>query len=96
MPAVVRLGDLCSGHGGFPPRPNDSASTDVFVNGKGVHRVGDHWVIHCDATPICHDGVEATGSTTVFVNGRGVARVGDSISCGSVCAQGSPDVFAGG
>lgn len=47
MPATVRLGDQCTGHGCFPPRVNDSASSDVFVNGIGVHRVGDHWVEHC-------------------------------------------------
>ncbi len=42
MPGIVRLGDYCSGHGGYPPRPNDEASANVFVNSKGVHRVGDH------------------------------------------------------
>ena len=42
MPGIVRLGDYCSGHDGYPPRPNDEASINVFVNSKGVHRVGDH------------------------------------------------------
>lgn len=42
MPGIVRLGDLCSGHDGYPSRPNDEASDNVFINGLGVHRLGDH------------------------------------------------------
>jgi uncharacterized Zn-binding protein involved in type VI secretion len=94
MPAVTRLGDVCSGHGCFPARVNDEASTDVFINGIGVHRQGDHWVTHC-CGPTCHDGVLQTGSSTVFVNGKAAARIGDIISCGSISAQGSPSVFFG-
>jgi len=94
MPAVTRLGDICSGHGCFGPRVNDQASDDVCVNGKGVHRQGDHWVTHC-CTIICHDGTLQKGSSTVFVNGKAAGRIGDPISCGSVSAQGSPSVFFG-
>lgn len=94
MPAVVRLGDQCTGHGCFPPRVNDSASGNVFVNGIGAHRVGDHWVVHCCGIP-CHDSSMAAGSGTVFVNGKALARVGDSVACGSAAAQGSSNVFAG-
>jgi len=95
MPNVVRLGDLCTGHGCFPSRPNDEASPDVFVNGIGVHRQGDHWATHC-CPPPCHDGVLAAGSFTVFVNGKQIARVGDPVSCGSLAGVTfSPDVIAG-
>lgn len=93
MPSVVRLGDQCTGHHSFGPRPNDSASGDVFANGIGVHRVGDHWIVHCSGG--CHDGIQATGAPTVYVNNKPLARVGDQISCGSFNAQGSPNVFAG-
>jgi len=95
MPAVTRLGDICSGHGCFPPRENDQASTDVFVNGIGTHRDGDHWVTHCCGDS-CHDSILASGSSTVFVNGKQASRVGDPVACGSVSAQGSPNVFFGG
>lgn len=91
MPAAVRLGDICTGHGPYRPRPCDSASTNVFINNIGSHRVGDHWVVHGD-----HDSVQATGAPTVFVNNRAKARVGDQIACGSFNAQGSPNVFVGG
>jgi len=79
MPAVTRLGDICTGHGCFPPRANDEASDNVFINGIGAHRLGDHWVTHC-CTIVCHDGVAAEGSSTVFINGKAAVRIGDMIS----------------
>ena len=94
MPGAARLGDTCTGHDGWPPRPNDSASSDVFINGKGAHRQGDHWVTHCRRRR-CHDSTCACGSSTVFVNGKPLARIGDAIACGSTIASGSSDVIAG-
>ena len=94
MPAVHRLGDLCTGHGCFPPRPNIAASGDVFTNGIGVHRVGDGWAVHC-CFLACHGGSQAAGSGTVFVNGKAMARIGDAVSCGSAAGTGSGNVFAG-
>jgi uncharacterized Zn-binding protein involved in type VI secretion len=93
MPGIVRLGDYCSGHDGWPPRPNIEASETVFVNGLGVHRLGDQWAIHCNDS--CHSGVASSSSLTVFCNSKGVCRVGDSVSCGSTMAEGSTDTFAG-
>jgi uncharacterized Zn-binding protein involved in type VI secretion len=95
MPAATRFGDVCTGHGCFGPRVNDEASEDVFINGIGAHRVGDHWVTHC-CGPACHDSVMETGSSSVFINGRAAARIGDMVACGSASAQGSPSVFFGG
>jgi len=94
MAAATRLGDICSGHGCFPPRVNDEASNNVFINGLGAHRKGDHWVTHC-CTIICHDGIAEEGSSKVFINGKAAVRIGDPITCGSVSAQGSPSVFFG-
>jgi len=95
MPGVVRLTDICSGHGCWPSRANSSASTDVFVNGLGAHRVGDGWAAHtCIEIPETHASSQATGSPTVFVNNRALARIGDSIACGSSNATGSGDVYA--
>jgi len=95
MPAVTRLGDICTGHGCFPPRENNEASGDVFVNGVGAHRMGDGWTVHC-CGPSCHASVLDSGSGTVYVNGKQLARIGDPVACGSAVAQGSSDVFAGG
>jgi uncharacterized Zn-binding protein involved in type VI secretion len=94
MAAATRLGDICSGHDCFPPRVNDEASNNVFINGLGAHRKGDHWVTHC-CTIICHDGIAEEGSSKVFINGKAAVRIGDPITCGSVSAQGSPSVFFG-
>jgi uncharacterized Zn-binding protein involved in type VI secretion len=47
MPGVARKGDVCTGHGCFPPRANAGWSPDVFVNGRNVHRQGDGWSSHC-------------------------------------------------
>jgi len=47
MPAAVRHTDICSGHGCYPPRPNNQASTNVFINDLGSHRLTDSWAPHC-------------------------------------------------
>lgn len=95
MPAVTRLGDNCTGHGCWPPRPNISASPNVYVNGIPVHRQDDAWAVHC-CGPSCHAGQLATGSSTVYINGKKCGRIGDPLDCGSSVAQGSSNVFAGG
>ena len=50
MPEVARKGDIGSGHGCWPPRPNDEGSQDVYVNGIPLHRQGDHWQPHTEPT----------------------------------------------
>lgn len=93
MPGVVRLGDKCTGHGGFPPRPSITGSANVFINNKPAVTVGDSWAVHCSAS--CHSGVTAAGSSTVFVNGKPLMRIGDAVNCGSMAAEGSTDVISG-
>lgn len=94
MKAATRLGDICTGHDGYEPRANIEGSPNVFINGIAAHRLGDAWPEHCDGTT-CHESVTSSGSSTVFINGKAAARLGDSIECGSIIAQGSPDVFIG-
>jgi uncharacterized Zn-binding protein involved in type VI secretion len=95
MPAIVRLGvDNSAGHC-FEPRPTNTASNNVFINGIPAVRVTDYWPPHrCGKSS--HDGVSATGSPNVFVNGLPVHRIGDSISCGDIAGNGSPNVFCNG
>lgn len=95
MPSIVRLGDQSQGHSCWPPRPNIEASSNVFANNIGIHRVTDLWSSHCCAD-ICHDGFQSQGSPNVFVNNLQVARTGDAISCGDHDGPGSPNVFANG
>ena len=93
MPAITRLGDMSRGHC-YYPRPNDSASGNVFANGIGVHRMGDHWKRHkCHKKS--HDGVLASGWPTVYVNGLQAGHIGAKISCGDSVAMGSPNVYVG-
>lgn len=93
MAQAVRKGDMCGGHDGFVPRPNDEGSPNVFINGIPAHRQGDHWQTHCNGVPSCHDSVAGEGSPNVFVNGKPLMRVGDKTVCGSPIVTGSPNVF---
>lgn len=100
MPAVTRLNDVCTGHGCFPSRPNNAASTDVYVNSRGAHRQDDGYASHCCGPP-CHGSSLASGSSSVYVNGKQLGRIGDPVACGSAAATGANDiknkhVFAGG
>lgn len=95
MPAVARLGDQCTGHGCFPPRPSSSGASTVFANGIAVHRQDDAWESHC-CGPACHGSTTSAGSGTVFVEGKPVARIGDAVACGSAIAEGSENIFIGG
>ena len=90
MPALTRLGDADTGHDACPPTTLNSASENVFINGKGAGRVGDSYVVHSCS------GVIASGSSSVFINGRAAGRIGDAVSCGGSVAVGSENVFVGG
>lgn len=95
MPKVATIGDYCSGHQSYPPRQTNNGSPDVYVNGKGWHRKGDDWLIHCSGHD-CHGAKLAEGSSNVFINSQPAGRFGDPLSCGSAVITGSPDVNCGG
>ena len=106
MPSAVRDGDETTGacDKGLPCCPHGRTGTvnvtsgNVFVNGKGLHRLNDTGTTNCP-----HGGVFASvaGSAMVFCNGRSVIRIGDATICQS-CGQqgshttGSRNVFVGG
>lgn len=94
MAAVTLVGDYCTGHGCFAPRPSISGSSTVTINGKAVVRIGDDYATHCCGRS-CHGGKLSSASGSVFIEGKAVGRVGDEISCGSTVRDGSGDVFAG-
>lgn len=98
--AISRLGDLCTGHDCWLPRPNIEACKSVFVNNLPVHLVGQRWASHCcihtgDNHHGCHDGVTISGSSNVYIENVLVAREGDPVSCGSRVGKGSPDLECG-
>lgn len=88
MPAICLLGDVCTGHGAFPPRANTGSDDYLVVNGRPVHCVGHGWASHCNPTPSCHASTLAGGSAYFFVNGQAVGRIGDPVACGSSVATG--------
>ncbi len=106
MPQATRTGDsttgICNKGESCCPHnrsgTNTSESTNVFINGKGAHRLNDTGTTNCP-----HGGSykSTSSSGTVFANGRGITRVGDSTGC-TICGQngkhsdGSPNVFIGG
>jgi|TARA_B110000495_G_scaffold163866_1_gene149283 uncharacterized Zn-binding protein involved in type VI secretion len=96
MPGTVRLTDICTGHGCYPPRENASASPNVFANSLACHRVGDAWQPHGCAVCAPHGASQASGSPNVFVNSKALARIGDAIDCGSSNQTGSGDVITNG
>lgn len=96
MSAATRLGDSCTGHDSCPSVPLVECSPNVFINGMGAGRVGDHYAAHGCVTHASHQDVIAAGSSTVFINGRPAARVGDAVSIGGSVQGGSGNVFIGG
>lgn len=96
MTGAVRLGDICSGHGCYPPRENDQGSPNVFVNSIPSHRLTDHWVAHGCGGCVPHDSQSCQGSPNVFVNGLPKSRIGDAVCCGSAMVTGSSNVFVNG
>lgn len=94
MSAIAKDGAICTGHGCWPPRQNLTASSNVFANGLGIIRLGDTWQVHC-CDKSCHLGAVSAGASNVYINGRPAARIGDPISCGSLIASGSSNVWAG-
>lgn len=95
MSGVSRLGDVCTGHGAFPPRPSISAASTVFVNGIPCVNMGSQYATHCDPAPSCHSGALSEGVSSVLVEGSPIGTIGNAIDCGSSVASGSDNVFAG-
>jgi len=96
MPAAARKGDPGVPH--CSPYVIGTASSDVFINGRGAARVGDLAVPHLrPCGPVCcvHAPPIVTGSLSVFINGRPAARQGDYLAGCTLIALGSGDVNIG-
>lgn len=98
MPAVVRLGDMSTGHACYPPTQLvKTTATKSYINGKLVGLKDPQSQF---ATHVCGNTVHPQsqryiigGATKSFIEGKPIARIGDDISCGDACAQGSNDSF---
>ncbi len=87
MSAIGTLDSICSGHGGFPPRPPADAEPFFQVNGIPVLVDGKQYLAHSDGDS-SHDGIALTTRGWFTINGQGVVCVGDPVSCGSIVAVG--------
>ncbi|CAB4162786.1 PAAR motif [uncultured Caudovirales phage] len=93
---------ISTGHGCDSTTVTDQCSPSVFVNGKGVVRLGDLTVIHnvpavdppCIPHAVPMTTFENGYSYTVFANGLNIARKGDKYS-GEELITGSPNVNCG-
>jgi len=104
MPSVVRAGDKSSGHHCYPPQDAECHpyGSNVFVNSRSAHKVGDPWGSHCCPNAGCHTGVLRELDLTahdwkfisVFINNKPITLVGMRTGCGAVAMIGSPNVFA--
>lgn len=73
-------------------------SEKVFIEGKGVVRLGDAMVTHNYPGPPCcepHAPVLSKGSQKVFVEGKSIGRKGDPYGSDHIISSGSSKVSAG-
>ncbi|WP_308065132.1 PAAR domain-containing protein [Escherichia coli] len=89
MPFIGIQGSLCSGHGGFPPRPALSGAPLVTINGIPALVNGNPFAVHSDGDS-AHGGVAISSRPWCTINGIGVVCTGDLVSCGSVVITGDP------
>ena len=94
MISIVRLEDLSTGHGCFPPQTLCSGSPSVLTNSIPTGRQGDCYSVHCCCSiPTSHGGALASGRPNVLVNSKPIGYVGDPVTCGGSAATGSPNCF---
>jgi len=100
MPAVARGNSrdtVTTNHGCASTTTTQACSSNVIINGIGVHRDTDLNTTHtipCGSSCCPHTRPIVVASSNVIANGLGVARVGDPYSgCGQV-ATGSSNVAA--
>lgn len=99
MPAVIRIGDMSTGHGCFPPTPMaESPVSKTFINGikPGVVASTSTHVTHSCGVVVHPQGParsHSSGASKTFIEGFLAARIGDDISCGDTCGEGSPNTF---
>lgn len=96
MPLASRLGDVCTGHSCYPPRPSCSGSPNFYTNNLPQMRLSDCYVAHgcCCCPP--HGSSLACGSSTDFINNLPAGRTGDCVACGGAASAHSPDYDIGG
>lgn len=94
LPVIRLASDNTQGHSGYFPVPAAGASSNVFVNSRGVVRQSDPFNPHSAPEKPTHVGY-AVGGGTVKVNGKLSQRAGDALTCGDTSSNGSSNVRFG-
>ena len=94
MPAVHRVGDLCSGHQCWSPRQLVTGASTVYSGAVAVAKEGSLYNTHLCGSKSPHTGEVKEGSSTVFVEGDAIGRKGDKVTCGGTANGASSTVFA--
>lgn len=98
MPCIALVGDMSTGHGGFPPTAMKSSPVSkTEINGKkpGVVDPSCKFAEHKLGRTTHPETIRypTAGSSKTTIEGYQIARIGDSLSDGDTIAQGSSNTF---
>lgn len=98
MPAVALVGDLSTGHGGFPPTAMTSSpisKTEIAGKKPGVVDASCKFATHKlgRATHLDEIRYPTSGSSKTTIEGYALARIGDPLNDGDTIGQGSSNFF---
>lgn len=79
---IACVGDMTSGHDGYPGTPIITGSNTMFCDGKAIACVGDICADHNKSKGHNHTPIITGGSSFFTVDGKPVAMVGSEASGG--------------
>ncbi|CAM3988951.1 PAAR motif protein [Vibrio aerogenes CECT 7868] len=82
MAKGAKIGDIGSGHDGFPPTPITAGSPTVKFDGIPAARVGDPLAPHAKPKHPPHPRKISSGSSTVMIDNKPAAISGSNVDCG--------------
>lgn len=77
---AARVGDMTSGHDGYPGTPIITGSSTLICDGKGVACVGDKCQDHDKSHGHNHTPIITGGSSFFKIDGRAAAMTGSEVA----------------
>ncbi len=98
MPGIAIIGDVTTGHDGYPPTEMISSPVSkTKVNGKkpGVVDPACRFATHTKGNSVHPETIRTPkkGSTKTKIEGYYIARIGDELNDGDIIAGGSENSF---
>lgn len=98
MPGIAIIGDVTTGHDGYPPTEMISSPVSkTKVNGKkpGVVDPACRFATHTKGLSVHPETIRTPkkGSTKTKIEGYYIARIGDELNDGDIIAGGSENSF---